>query len=286
MTKKPPKDKSRKSRRKNKKERDDSYELKKIKEKVKEYILEYVKSQTSNPVVVSFDENPDIAIKLGNLLSAFYSCIEAVGNFKYDFCVESSSSISEDDIRRLEILTKKKCLSKDDKLFLGKLIPKSCSKTCLIPYISNLMNWIVISILSAQYLSSMILMRSIFEITINLLSNNKGGMSTKIDNISFFNNNQKDDIKKTWDSLCSWSHPYKRWLKNICPIYMAHSPLYHPEHFKASVKFMEKVMDLFLVVCKEHFKMNIHELRKRVETLSIDLSDFGLFISRFESTEN
>lgn len=286
MSKRNKKYKSRKSRKRKKKERDDSYELKKTKEKVKEYVLKYVESQTSNPVVVSFDENPDIAIKLGNLLAAFYACIEAVGNFKYDFSFESSSSISENDIRRLEILTKKDCLSEDDKLFLGKLIPKSCSKTCLIPYISNLMNWIVISILSAQYLSSMILMRSILEITINLLSNKRGGMGTKIDNISIFNNNQKDNIKKTWKSLCSWGHPYKRWIKNICPIYMAHSPLYHPEHFKASVNFLVKIMDLSLVVCKEHFKMNIQELRKRVETLSIDLSDFRLFISRFESTEN
>lgn len=277
----------RKSRRRKKKECDDSCELKKKKEKVKEYVLKYVESQTSNPVVVSFDENPDIAIKLGNLLVAFNACIEAVGNLKYDFCMESSSSISEDDIRRLEILTTKKCLSEDDKVFFGHVISRSCSKVCLIPYISKQINWIVVSILSAHYLSSIILMRSIFELTIDLLADNtEVGKGKKIDNMSFFDDNQKRDIKKTWRSLCSWSHPYGKWLKNMCSIYMAHPPLYHPEHFRTSIEFLEKVMDLFLVVCKEHFKMNVQDLRKRVETLSIDLSDFGLFRSRFESTEN
>jgi len=125
-------------------------------------------------------------------------------------------------------------------------------------------------------------MRSIFELTINLLANNtEVGMSEKIDNISFFDDNQKRGIKKTWRSLCSWSHPYEKWLKNMCSRYMAHPPLYHPEHFKTSIEFLEEVMDLFLVVCKEHFKMNIKNLGKRIETQWIDLSKFRLFASRF-----
>ncbi len=286
MSKKKTKDKRRKSRKRKKKESDYSYELKKIKEKVKEYVLEYIDSQTSKPVVISFDENPDIAIKIGNLLVAFNACIKSISNCQYDFSSRTSSSISQNDINRLEILTKKHCFSEDDKLFFGKLVSKSCSKPCLIPYISEQINWIVVSILSAHYLSSIILMRSIFELTIDLLASTGSGMSTKINSISFFDNNNKKDIKKTWRSLCSWSHPYEKWLNNMCSTYMAHSPLYHPEHFKTSIEFLEKVMDIFLVVCKEHFTMNIQELRKKVEELSIDLSYFRLFISRFESTEN
>jgi hypothetical protein len=281
MSKKKPKDKNRKSRKRKKRKSDETSEL----NKVKEYVRAYVENQTSKPVLVSIDENPDVAIKLGNLLVAFTACIGAIGNCQYDFSLRNSSSISQNDISRLEILTKKECFSEDDKVFLGHLIPKSCSKACLVPYISKQMNWIVVSILSAHYLSSIILMRSILELTIALLANEKGGLSKKINSISVFDDNQKSDIKKTWDSLCSWSHPYNKWLKNMCPIYMAHPPLYHPEHFKTSIEFLEKVIDIFLVVCKEHFKMNIKELRKRVETLSIDLSDFRLFISRFESTK-
>ena len=196
MSKKKTKDKRRKSRKRKKKERDNSYELKKIKEKVKEYISEYVENQTSKPVLASIDESPDVAIKIGNLLVAFNACIKSISNCQYDFSSRTSSSISQNEINRLEILTKKHCFSKDDKIFFGNLVSKSCSKPCLIPYISEQMNWIVVSILSAHYLSSIIIMRSIFELTIDLLANTGGGMSEKIKNISFLDDNQKKRHKK------------------------------------------------------------------------------------------
>ena len=277
MTKKTRKDKRRKLLKRRKKNIDDSITYKK--EKVKEYVLQYVENQTSKPALVSIDENPQVALKLGNLLVAFSACERSIGNRQFDFSSRTNSSISQNDIDRLEIITKNECFSEDDKVHLGHLIQTSCSKPCLIPYVSKQMNWIFISILSAHYLSSMILMRSIFELIIDLLANAKGGMSAKIQSISLFDDNQKSDIKKSWNNLCSWSHPYNKWLKNMCSRYMALPPLYHPEHFKTSVELLEEVIDLFLVLCKEHFNMNIQEFRKTEEQLVIDLSGFHLFTS-------
>ena len=119
MRKRKTKYKTRKSRKKKKKDSDYSYELKTIKEKVKEYVSEYVESQTSKPVLASIDESSDVAIKIGNLLVAFNACIKSISNCQYDFSLRTSSSISQNDINRLGILTKKNCFSEDDKTFFG-----------------------------------------------------------------------------------------------------------------------------------------------------------------------
>ena len=64
----------------------------------------------------------------------------------------------------------------------------------------------------------------------------------------------------------------------MCPIYIAHRPLYHSEHFQSSVVFLEKIIDLYLIVCKENFKMDIAAFQKEVEKYSIDLSNYPLFV--------
>lgn len=111
---------------------------------------------------------------------------------------------------------------------LGYLAEGS-SRKYLLSYLKKEINWVVVSIMSASYASSMVLMRSAFELIIGIASKSTGSMSSTIDSIAFLSDEEKNRVKKLWYRLCAWGHPYGKWIKEICPIYANHEPLYHPK---------------------------------------------------------
>jgi len=248
--------------------------------KIKNYVAGYLKNMTIKPAMESTDNNSWVAIKLGNDLITLGKSMEAIGFIRHEFDELKCSKVSEKDIQRLKDVTEKNEWSENDFKFFGSIVSKTCSKKCLLPYVHRQINWIVVSIYSASYLSAFILMRSVFELMINLLTSKEGEVGTreKINNILILEDGAKKEIKKTWGLLCSWTHPYKKWLTSMCPIYIAHRPLYHSEHFRSSVVFLEKIIDLYLIVCKENFKMDIAAFQKEVEKYSIDLSNYPSFV--------
>lgn len=249
---------------------------------LKGLICDYLEGYTSRPAMESIEENIFVAYKLGNILMVLMESNKLIGTMGYDFSAEQSSATSEDDIQRLKEIVEGEECSECDIDFLAGMTGMTCSKKCLLPYIDRQMNWVVISILSASYLSSTILMRSLFEILVNLSTTADEGMGEKIDNIPFIQKGEGKQIKKMWRQLCSWSHPYKKWLRDICPIYMEHRPIYHPKHFEECVDLLEKVIDLYLVVCKEHFGMDVSLFADAAIKHPIDLSNFPLFRGRIE----
>lgn len=146
----------------------------------------------------------------------------------------------------------------------------------------NQVNWILISILSTSYLNSMILMRSTFELLINITTEfEDAGMKKRIGGISFFSSNEKNEIFKFWKHLCDWNHPYREWINNICPIFISHKPLYHPRLFKITITSLEKLMDIYLVIAKEHYGMNMNKFNELKKSAPLDLSYYPLFSKRF-----
>ncbi len=246
---------------------------------LKKLILDYLEECTSNPAIKSIEENIFVAYKLGNVLVTLKASEKLIGLSGYSLSPVQGLNIDNKDAERLKCLSNREDFSEDDLSFLSRLTAKTCSKRCLLPFIDNQVNWIVVSLMCSSYLSSIILMRSVFELLINIATTRSGGMSARIEKVPFFEPDEKRTIKKTWDELCSWSHPYERWLKNMCPIYVSYKPtMYHPEHFKNCVNLLEKVIDIYLVVSKEHFGMDVSTLEK--ERLPIDISAFPLFQSR------
>ena len=73
---------------------------------------------------------------------------------------------------------------------------------------------------ATDYLSSIILMRSLFELLIGISTKVNGSMKERIDSIDFLKSDEKKNLKKFWDILCAWSHPYGKWWKEVCPNYM------------------------------------------------------------------
>jgi hypothetical protein len=124
-------------------------------------------------------------------------------------------------------------------------------------------------------------MRSVFELLINLATTQSGGMSKRVDGVPYLTLDEKRTIKRTWKELCSWGHPYEKWLENICPIYISYKPImYHPKHFEGCVNLLEKIIDIYLVVSKEYFGMDTDRLREKNKGGLIDFSAFPIFQSR------
>ncbi|MFC1864975.1 hypothetical protein ACFLYG_04030 [Chloroflexota bacterium] len=248
---------------------------------LKEYIINYVERHTTKPAIEAVEDNIFIHHKLANSLVTFNKSIDLLGPISY--VPSPVQDLDNEDIEKLSCLTKEEELCEDDVAFICHLTAKTCSKKCLLPFIDNQMSWIAVSIICASYLSSIILMRSVFELLINIATTQSGGMSKRIDAIPYIELDEKKTIKKTWDELCSWSHPYEKWLRNMCPIYISYKPtLHHPVHFKNCVNLLERTIDIFLVVSKEHFGLDINDFHTKINKIPIDLTAFPLFRSRIQ----
>lgn len=250
---------------------------------LKGLISDYLENHTLQPAMKSIDENVFVAYRLGVILIALKESERLVGGIGYQFSQEQSLRTSENDIRMLESIVKDKRCSQCEIDFFGKLISTTCSKKCIMPYIQKQVDWIVVSTLSASYLSSMILLRSVFEVLVNLSTTVNEGMSDRIDHMHFLQNEEKGKIKKIWKELSSWNHPFKKWLSEMCPIYVAHGPVYHQKHFEKCVELLEKIIDIYLIVCGEHFGMDVSLFADAAIEHHIDLSSFPLFSSRIKS---
>ena len=105
-------------------------------------------------------------------------------------------------------------------------------------------------------------------------------MHDRIYGIEFFNQREKHKIKILWDELCSWGHPYEKWLKNMCSVFISYGPIYHKEHFENCMKFLESIFDIYLVICKEHFGMDVNKLGNSEKKR--DFSKFPMFQKRIK----
>lgn len=157
------------------------------------------------------------------------------------------------------------------------------SKKSLLEYLIREINWIVISLLSASYISALVLMRSAFELIVGIATREKGGMTDRIFSIHGLDETDKKTVKDQWYRLCAWSHPYGKWEKEVCPIYLSHKPLYHPKLFSICLDELVQLFDLFLVVAVAKYELDAAELEKAFIEKHIDTSGFKLFENRPEA---
>ena len=122
------------------------------------------------------------------------------------------------------------------------------AKKHLTLYFNREIKWICISLLSASYISSYILMRSCFELLVNISTKVKLGMKDKIYSIKYFTTSDKELLLEMWRHLCKWTHPHKQWEKEVCPIYISHNPMYHQILANDCIEMLEKITGFFIVM--------------------------------------
>ncbi len=165
---------------------------------------------------------------------------------------------------------------------LGYLVEDN-SRKYLLPYLKREINWIVVSILSASYVSSLILMRSVFELIVGIASKSTGSMSDRIDSVAFLSDKEKSEVKKLWYRLCAWGHPYGKWIKEICPVYADQEPIYHPKLCKLCLQELEEIVDLFAVVAMAKYEIQTTRVVAKMQEIGIDSKNFKLLEKRLSA---
>jgi hypothetical protein len=162
------------------------------------------------------------------------------------------------------------------------------NKKHLMAYLIREIKWIGVSILSASYISSFVLIRSVFELLIGIATNQMGSMSERIKSIKFLSPDEQNDVKRIWNKLNAWAHPYGKWEKEICPVYYSTEPLYHPILYKECVEYLLFLTDIFLTIACERFKILPDEVKSSLDRLKFDLASeyltkLPLFIRRLST---
>lgn len=114
---------------------------------------------------------------------------------------------------------------------------------------------------STDYLGSIILMRSLFELLIGISTKVNGLMQDRLDSIDFLNSDEKRILKKFWKNLCEWSHPYGKWLKEVCPIAYGADRVYQPQMFKQCLEHSDTLLDFMLTVIVEVLHLSSKEYK-------------------------
>lgn len=125
-------------------------------------------------------------------------------------------------------------------------------------------------------------MRAVFILLICIATKHPegNGMGNRIDKIEFLVDEEKKSLKKLWRRLNGWSHPYGKWAKEICPIFVAHKPLYHSKIFDTCLRELTELVDFFLTITTSKYEVSTESLQHLKAELNESLSEFKLLASR------
>lgn len=156
------------------------------------------------------------------------------------------------------------------------------SQKHLIAYVSREFNWIMVSIMSASYISALVLTRSVFELLIGVATRTKGSMKTRVNSITFLDASERKQILKLWNRLCGWGHPYGRWVKEICPIYLQHEPLFHSHICGLCLDELCNVVDLYAVTALSKYEIPIDSQCVPMQDPEGTLAGLGMLSRRLQ----
>jgi hypothetical protein len=114
---------------------------------------------------------------------------------------------------------------------------------------------------ATDYLGSIILMRSLFELLIGISTEVTGKMADRLDSIEFLDSDEKKSLKKFWRTLCERAHPYGKWLKEVCPIAYGADGFYQPHMFKQCLAHSDNLLDFMLTVIVEVLHISSEEYK-------------------------
>jgi len=115
---------------------------------------------------------------------------------------------------------------------------------------------------ATDYLGSIILMRSLFELLIGISTEVTGKMKEeRIDSINFLDVDEKKKLYEFWRTLCTIAHPYGKWLKEVCPIAYSADHSYQPHMFKQCLAYSDSLLDFMLTVIVEVLHLSSEEYK-------------------------
>ncbi|MEE9594941.1 MAG: hypothetical protein V3V92_06025 [Candidatus Hydrothermarchaeales archaeon] len=255
---------------------------------LKDVLSGYLDVFVKEPSLQTIDEDVLVQQVIVSILVILKISRKLVLNDGSDIDFNSLRALSKEerDKRILLLEDIKKDLEKDNTISTKgyETITEYHTKKHLFSYLEREINWICISILSASYISSMILMRSVFELLIGIATNKTGSMRERIDSINYLSTKERRDIKKDWKTLNAWTHPFRKWEKEVCPVYIDHKPLYHPELYKECISKLKLIIDLLLIISIGKFSIAPRKIMGEMKANDINqiisIDEFPLFSNR------
>jgi hypothetical protein len=120
-------------------------------------------------------------------------------------------------------------------------------------------------------------MRSILELLIGIATRETGSMSKRIGSIPFIDPEEKKKVDELWGEFCAWSHPYRKWEEEVCPIFALQKPIYYQRLCKMSLDKLERIIDLLLVIALEKFEIDKQGILSKLNTRSVGTPNLTLF---------
>lgn len=145
-------------------------------------------------------------------------------------------------------------------------------------YLVKIMSNSLVLLGSTDYIGSLILLRSVFELLIGIATEVTGGMKARIWSISFLSELEKKNLYDTWNKLNPWAHPYGKWKKEICPVFYGWGRHYHPKLFETCIGYMENVLDFMLAITIDCFDVKPQEYLRNGSPF--DVSDLKMLERR------
>ncbi|MBO1223640.1 MAG: hypothetical protein JYX80_04380 [Candidatus Scalindua sediminis] len=256
---------------------------------VKSKIMQFVDSQVKEPILKTVDEEYSVQNEIVNTLILFNIVERLVIDHGAELYLDNLSLLSKEERHNIANKLDRFIENPNENTFfpeVHQIIDNQINKKHLLSYLIREINWISISILSTSYVSSLILIRSIFELLIGIATNQTGSMTARIDSMNYMLNDEKQLTKKCWNKLNAWAHPYQKWEKEICPIFQSHNPIYHPTLYKKCISNLNFITDIFLIIAVEKFKINSNEIKDSANKVSSDIVEyfdkFSMFIKRLK----
>lgn len=253
----------------------------------------FLDSRVKNPALETVDKEFTVQKDIATILVMLTHAKQLILDHGEELYLENLAGLPKEKLEEIINILSPFISKPDENNYTSQvheIINKQINKKHLLSYLIREINWIAISILSASYISSLILIRSIFELLIGIATSEIGGMSHRIESINFLTAEEHKKLKDAWNNLNAWAHPYGKWEKEICPIYYSSQPLYHPKIYKECFSFLTLLVDLFLTIAVERFKINpteITESSRKVgeEIIDDSVNSFSLFLARLKNLD-
>ena len=167
----------------------------------------------------------------------------------------------------------------------GEDIEATRDKTLFLGYLGKIFQSALLLIGSTDYLGAIILIRSVFELLVGIATATNGSMRDRISSIEILDSEEKSDLRRLWNNLSAWAHPYGKWAKNVCPRFYGIGRNYHPTLFRQCLDLSDQILDFLLTITVDHFKLNpetyINKYREISEIAQIaEISSLQMFEKR------
>ena len=252
------------------------------------FVTSYLDEQVTTPSLETIEKGLNEQDQLVSLLLLSRVATGIIRKEGLDFDKHYLASLLPEEIeKRIEVLGRflesgescplaDGCALKDAHDYLSS----GSSYKHLLAYLVREIDWVVVSVLSASYVSALLLMRSVLELLVGIATRATGSMKERLGEIPFLEATEIKSLLNLWYRLCGWGHPYGRWVKEVCPFYVSHGPMYHPKLCAICLKELQAIVDFFVVIALEKYEIPAGDLLAEIRDHNIPLAGFELISSR------